>query len=129
MAIVTKSFPVTLLDGSGTIYLMSNQVVLIEGTNGDAKLKVSFNGEGLKTFESSDDITTAVTGLLALAETFITVPTAEGNIYLNAYFIKLVEPVDGSNSIIFYDDEFGEVVNKYEITESASAVNTKIAAL
>jgi hypothetical protein len=129
MAIVLNSFDVTLADGSGTAHVMNNQVVLIEGTNGDATLKVSINGESLFAIESSDDITTAVTGLLALAGTFVTLPTDGGDIYLNALHVKFVEPVDGSNSIVWYDDQFGELINKYEVAESAAAVNTKIQAL
>lgn len=129
MAIVLNSFDVTLADGSGTAHVMNNQVVLIEGANGEATVKVAVNGEGLLGIESSDDITTAVTGLLALAGTFITVPGDKGDLYLNALFVKLVEPVDASNCIVWYDDSFGEFINKYEVAESAADVNTKIQAL
>lgn len=130
MAITSNSFEVTLADGSGnSTYVVNDHVVTMEEVDGVTVLELTVNGENLRVIESDNDITTPVTGLLALAGNFITISTENGDIYRNAGRIVNVEVVDGSNSIVWYNPNFGEFIKKIEATESASSVNSKIQAL
>lgn len=130
MAIPVKTVPVNLVGGA-TIYLMNNQIVEIKGEDGACELTIDDNGSGLITYESDDNITTAITGLLALAESFITVTTPSGTRYLNAYFIKGLLPIEDGLTSCFVKYQFGggTYSKLIEVSEPIATVEGYISAL
>ena len=105
MPFQTKTVNITLTSGD-VVTVMSENIKTITGVNGAAVLGIYVNGMGLKYITSSDDITGG-SGILALAENFITVPTATCSVYVNAFSISLVVP-EGSGSYVQWDDFMGD---------------------
>ena len=127
MAITNQSVTVNLTSGE-VIEVMNNNIRTITGVDGAAVLGIYVNGMGLKFVESDDDITTAVTGLLALAGNFIVVPTDGVDAYINASSISMVSPED-TGSIISWDDTMGDSLNQTVSTSNVAAVKVLIDAL
>ena len=130
MAIAINTVEVNLVGGA-TIYLMNNQIVEIKGEDGACELTIDDHGNGLTTYESDDNITTAVTGLLALAGCFITVDTPSGTRYLNANFIKGLLPIEDGLTSCYVKYNFGSSVYSklVEVSEPIATVEGYISAL
>ena len=126
MAFQTKTVNITLTSGD-VVTVMSENIKTITGVNGAAVLGIYVNGMGLKYITSSDDITGG-SGILALAENFITVPTATGSVYVNAFSISLVVP-EGSGSYVQWDDFMGDSLVSTLSTSTVAQIKTLIDAL
>ena len=126
MPFQTKTVNITLTSGD-VVTVMSENIKTITGVNGAAVLGIYVNGMGLKYITSSDDITGG-SGILALAENFITVPAATGSVYVNAFSISLVVP-EGSGSYVQWDDFMGDSLVSTLSTSTVAQIKTLIDAL
>tara|TARA_R110002020_G_scaffold475958_1_gene714925 strand:- start:24926 stop:25303 length:378 start_codon:yes stop_codon:yes gene_type:complete len=125
MPFQTKTVNITLTSGD-VVTVMSENIKTITGVNGAAVLGIYVNGMGLKYITSSDDITGS--GILSLAENFITVPTATGDVYVNAFSISLVVP-EGSGSYVQWNDFMGDSLVSTLSTSTVAQIKTLIDAL
>jgi len=127
MANVSKSTTVNLTSGE-VFEVLSTSVKSLTGIDGAVVLGIDVNGQGLRYINSDDNISTAVTGLLALLGTFVTIPIAGGNVYIPASDISMVVPsgAAGSAGIVLWNDSISNSVVSTLSTANVAAIRALI---
>ncbi len=109
-----------LVDGS-TATVVDSHVTFVGGVDNAVEVTIPTAGENPIVLEVNDTVSDVLTLL-----SFITIPTADGNVYINKEKVMLVTEVSASSCRIQYASDFGAYNDIISATESRTAVKAKL---